>query len=115
MSDKTLGKLQHKPAELELKEGANPRHSRLHPMSKCHKDALQKEVNQSVELGALKRVNDSEWATPSFIIPKKDGTAHFINNFRKLNKWIQQKPCPVPNTQDMHAAKLGCVSVRSKS
>ena len=60
------------------------------------------EVDRSVEIGALGRVNCSEWAAPSFVIPKKDGTVHFINNFREFNKRIQQKPHhPIPNVQDM--------------
>jgi Reverse transcriptase (RNA-dependent DNA polymerase) len=54
-----------------------------------------------VEIGVLKKVNRSEWAAPSFIIPKKDGTVRFINNVRELNKWIKRKPYPIPNIQDM--------------
>ena len=50
----------------------------------------------------LKKVNRSEWAATSFIIPKKDGTILFINNFRELNKQqIKRKPYPIPHIQDM--------------
>jgi Reverse transcriptase (RNA-dependent DNA polymerase) len=59
------------------------------------------EVDPSVEIGVLKKVNRSKWAAPSFIIPKKDGTVWFINDFRELNKRIKQKPFPIPNIQDM--------------
>jgi Reverse transcriptase (RNA-dependent DNA polymerase) len=59
------------------------------------------EVDRLVEIGVLKKVNRSEWAAPSFIIPKKDGTVRFINDFRALNKRIKQKPFPIPNIQDM--------------
>ena len=44
------------------------------------------EVERLVEVGVLKKVNRSEWVAPSFIIPKKDGTVQFINDFRELNK-----------------------------
>ena len=55
-----------------------------------------------MELGVLKKVNRSEWAAPSFIIPKKDGTARrFINDFRELNKRIKRKPFPTPHFQDV--------------
>ena len=59
------------------------------------------EVARLVELGVLKKVNRSEWAAPSFIIPKKDGTVRFINDFRELNKRIKRKPFPIPHIQDM--------------
>ena len=44
----------------------------------------------------LRKVNYSEWAAPTFIIPKKDETVHFISDFRKLNKRIKRKPYPIP-------------------
>ena len=38
----------------------------------------------------------SEWAAPSFIIPKKDHTVWFISDFREVNKQIVRKPFPIP-------------------
>ncbi len=38
----------------------------------------------------------SRWASPTFIIPKKDGTVPTIFNFRELNKRIVRKPYPIP-------------------
>ena len=49
----------------------------------------------------LKRVNGSEWASPSFIVPEKDKTVRFINDFRESNERIKRTPCPIPKTQDM--------------
>ena len=49
----------------------------------------------------LKRVNRSEWAFPSFIIPKKDNTVRFINDLRELNKRIKRVPYPLPKIQEM--------------
>jgi hypothetical protein len=51
-------------------------------------ETLKVEVQRLCELGALKKVNRSEWAAPSFVIPKKDGAARFILDFRELNKRI---------------------------
>ena len=62
---------------------------------------LKSEVERLVKLGVLKRVNRSQWAAPTFIIPKKDGTVRFISDFRELNKRIRRKPYPIPNIQDM--------------
>ena len=99
--DGTLGKWNEEPVQLELKEGAEPYHARPFPVPRCHADTLKMEVERLVKIGVLKKVNRSEWAAPSFIIQKKDGTARFINDFRELNKRIRRKPFPIPNTQDM--------------
>jgi tRNA uridine 5-carbamoylmethylation protein Kti12 len=39
---------------------------------------------------------ESKWASPSFIIPKKDKTVRFVSDFRELNKRIVRKPFPIP-------------------
>jgi hypothetical protein len=62
---------------------------------------LKMKVEQLLEIGVLKKVNQLEWAVPLFIIPKKDGTVWFINDFRELNKRIKRKLYPMPNIQDM--------------
>ena len=99
--DGTLGKWNEAPIDIELKEGATPYHAKPYPIPRCHAETLRMEVERLVKLGVLKRVNRSEWAAPSFIIPKKDGTVRFINDFRELNKRIKRKPFPIPNIQDM--------------
>ena len=47
-------------------------------------DMLKKEVDESVEIGALEPVThggETEWQAPAFIAPKKDGKIHFLTNF----------------------------------
>ena len=99
--DGTLGKWTQDPIELELKPDAKPYHARPYPIPRVHEKTLRMEVQRLVDIGVLKRVNRSEWAAPSFIIPKKDGTVRFINDFRELNKRIRRKPFPIPHIQDM--------------
>jgi len=99
--DGTLGAWTHDEYHLELKEGAQPYHARAFPVPKVHYETLYKEVMRLCEVGVLKRVNRSEWAAPTFIIPKKDGKVRFVSDFRELNKRIKRMPYPVPNIQDM--------------
>ena len=99
--DGTLGKWTGTEVELELVEGATPYHARAFPMPKVHMETLKVEVNRLCELGVLKKVNRSQWAAPTFLIPKKDGTVRFISDFRELNKRIKRRPFPIPHIQDL--------------
>ena len=99
--DGTLGKWTGSPVSLETVEGAKPYHAKSFPVPRVHYETLKREVERLVELGVLKKVNRSEWAAPTFLIPKKDGSVRFISDFRELNKRIKRKPYPIPHIQDM--------------
>jgi hypothetical protein len=49
-----------------------------------------------VKLGVQERQPASEWASPSFIIPKKDKTVHFLSDFWEVNKRLVRTPFPIP-------------------
>ena len=99
--DGTLGKWTGSKVSLELAENAKPYHAKAFPVPRVHYETLRKEVERLCEIGVLKRVNRSQWAAPTFLIPKKDGSVRFISDFRELNKRIKRKPYPIPNIQDM--------------
>jgi hypothetical protein len=60
-----------------------------------------KEIDQLVLIGVMKWQPYSQWASPSFIIPKKDLTVCTISDFRELNKRIVRKPYPIPKISTM--------------
>jgi hypothetical protein len=72
--DGTLGDWKTKPISFQLKEGASPYHGRAFPVPKIHKDVLIKEIERLCKLGVLEREHYSEWALPSFVVPKKNNT-----------------------------------------
>ena len=49
-----------------------------------------------VELGVVEIKPGLEWASPSFIIPKKDETVRMITDFREVNKCLVRKLFPIP-------------------
>ena len=87
--------------EVELRPDATPYHARAYPIPKAYTATLRLEVERLCASGVLRQVNRSEWAAPTFIIPKKDGSVRFISDFRELNKRIRRKPFPIPKIQDM--------------
>ena len=58
--------------------------------------SLKKEDDRLIKIGLLKKINNSQSAAHIFIIPKTNGTARYISNFRELNKTIKRKPFPIP-------------------
>ena len=66
-----------------------------------HKEIIKTGVNKLINVGVLKRTDNSKWVAPTFIISKKNGTVCFLSDFRELNKPIKRKPFPVPKIQDL--------------
>ena len=51
--------------------------------TKVYEVTLKIEVNRLVNIGIIKYNNNSEWAVPTLISPQKNGTIHFISDFRE--------------------------------
>ena len=83
--DGMLDKWKSMPCDIELREGIIPYHARPYPLPRVHEKTLHMELECLCKVGMLCKVNRSEWAVPSFIIPKKHGTVRFIMDFRELN------------------------------
>jgi hypothetical protein len=94
--DGTLGDWNRPPVSIEMKDGAKPYHGRPYPIPQIHKATLMKEIDRHMGIGVLTRQSSSQWASPTFIIPKKDMPVRTITNFRELNKRIIRRPYPIP-------------------
>jgi hypothetical protein len=92
--DGTLGEWKLPPVSFELKEGMKPCHGRPYPIPHKYKANLMKEIKWLCNIGVLEWQPSSQWASPKFIIPKKDSTVRNISGFRELNKHIVGKPYP---------------------
>ena len=72
--DGKLGVWKDANYNIELKPDVSPYHARAYPIPRIHEQTLKKEIERLCKIGVLKKVNRSEWAAPTFIIPKKDGS-----------------------------------------
>lgn len=88
--DGSLGDWKTKPVGFQLKKDAKPFHGRAFPVPCIHLKTLKKEVKRLEKLGVIKRQADSEWDSPTFIIPKKNKQVCFLSDFREVNKRIVQ-------------------------
>ena len=80
---------------IELKEGAKP-----FPIPKIHELTLRKKVDRLIKIGVLKKISNSQCVSPTYIIPKKNGTVRFISDFKELNVRIKRKHFPIPKHKD---------------
>jgi hypothetical protein len=95
--DGMLGGWKLPPVSFKLKEGGNLYHGKPYPIPKIHMaTTLMKEINCLLSIGVLKWQPSLQWASPSFIIPKKDHTVCTILDFRELTKRIVKKPYTIP-------------------
>lgn len=101
-----LPKFKHK-IHLELLPGSQPFYCRPYPVPERHKVVFRAELDRLVQIGILERIGPSEWLSPTFIIPKKDGRVRWISDFRALNKCIKRKVYPIPRIQDILQRRSG--------
>ena len=66
-------------------------HEKAYSISHIYEQCLRKEVERLVSIGVLEKYSDSEWGSPSFIIPKPNGTIWFLTDLRQVNKCIVWK------------------------
>ena len=100
--DGTLGTWNTSPVDLELKEGAKPYYGKPYPVPKAQEQKLKDEIQRLINFGVLKQVHESEWGSPAYTIPKKDGiTLRSIADLREVNKRIKRKPFPIPKISEL--------------
>jgi hypothetical protein len=79
----------HRLVHLDVIQNVTPRHLRAYPVAHIHLDVFKAELARLYEIGVLETCGASQWASPTFIIPKKDGSVRWVSDFRELNKVIQ--------------------------
>jgi hypothetical protein len=50
----------------------------------------RKEIVRLLDIGVHEEDYSSEWASPSFAIPKKNGALRVVTDFRKLNLLLKR-------------------------
>ncbi len=94
MLDGTLGVYPHKKVHIDIDPNAKHVHSRPYPVPQIHLKTFKKKLDHLVRIGVLAAQQESEWASLSFIIPKKDGRVRWISDLCQLNKVIRCKQYP---------------------
>jgi hypothetical protein len=94
--DGTSGEFNMEPISLQLMyPNCKPIHARAYTVPRSVEQQLQqnKEIVRFVDIEVLEEDYSSEWASPSFAIPKKKGSSmiRVVTDFRKLNLLLKRR------------------------
>jgi hypothetical protein len=96
-----LGVYPHRKFCIDLVPGAIAKHARPYPVLVIHLSAFKNELLHLVEIGILSLQGASEWASPTFITPKKDDKVHWVSDLQESNKIVNRKQYPLPIIWDI--------------
>ncbi len=94
------GNFKGEPIMLDLLPGSKPFYGKPFSIPKAYQQVTKDEIFRLESIGFTK-VTSSKWATPTFIIPKKNSTVHVITDFRGLNKCLKRTLYPIPKIPDI--------------
>ncbi|KAL7510025.1 LOW QUALITY PROTEIN: hypothetical protein ACHAXN_008226 [Cyclotella atomus] len=104
MFDGTLGVYPHKKVHIDIDPNAKPVHARPYPGTLAD---FKRELDHLVKIGVLAPQGASDWASPTFITPKKDGRVRWVSDLGELNKVVKRKVYPLPIITDILRKRKG--------
>ena len=89
----TVGDYKVMEVSLELKTNKTPYHAKPYRIPVAHIPLMKTEIKEMCKNKSLAEYSgDSEWAAPTFGVPKKNDGVRTVTDFRKLNEVIKRNP-----------------------
>ena len=90
----TLGDRSTESIDFGIKPGSKPFNSKYYSVPRINKETFRNELRRLLEIRVITTVQQSQYSTPAFIIPKKEGNVRFIIDYCRLNHKLVRKPYP---------------------
>ena len=85
----SLGRYVNKKCSIQLKDPSTPSiFCNPYSVPLIHQKVSQQELDHLISKKVLRRIPKSEWAFPTFLIPKKDRRVRWISDFWRPNKLL---------------------------
>ena len=103
-----LGAITGFEAHLEVKPHVTPVFCKARPILFSLKPQVDQELDRLVDVGILKKVSYSEWASPIVPVPKKDGQLRICVDYKvSINPCLVVDKYPLPSPEDLFSTLTG--------
>ena len=106
--NKGLGTIKGFKADIKLQDDANSVFCKAQPVPYALCQKVQEELDPLESQGVVKKVEQSDWASPIVCVPKKGGSISICGDFKvPINRVLLDDPYPLPDAEDVFATLGG--------
>ena len=106
--NKGLGTIKGFKADIKLQDDAKSVFCKAQPVPYALCQKVQEELDPLESQGVVKKVEQSDWASPIVCVPKKGGSISICGDFKvPMNRVLLDNPYPLPDTEDVFATLGG--------
>lgn len=106
----SMGKISNHQARLYLKNDVKPKFLKARRVPFPLLEAVESEIQSQVDAGLLVKVNQSEWATPIVVVPKRDGKVRICGDYKvTVNPALMVDEHPLPTIEELFSSMSGGV------
>ena len=93
---------------INVKSEAKPKFSKARSVPFALQEVVETEIDRLEEIGVLRSVSYSEWASPITIVTKPDGTVRICGDYKNtINPVIENDIYPLPSADEVFAKVQG--------
>jgi len=96
------GRIKNFKAKIIMKDDATPKFMKARPIPYALKDKVDAELEKMEQLGQIKKIQHSEWASPLVVVPKANGKVRITADFKNtINNQLCVNQYPLSNPEEL--------------